>query len=59
MDLVHDNLPVLAVAIVILSMVGVDLWIIGDPVRVLSVIPILLFLLLWMAATIRVRRREM
>lgn len=58
MGLTHDLLPVSAIAIVIISMVGVDLAIIRDPGRTISAIPIILFLLIWVLATLRVRRRE-
>ncbi len=58
MKLQEDLLPVSAILIVIASMVGVDILIIGEPLRTLSAVPISIVLLLWLAATIRVRRRN-
>ncbi len=57
MGLTHDLLPVSAIALVIIAMVSVDVLIIGDPYRAISAIPIVLFLLVWAAATFKVRRR--
>jgi len=52
----EDSLPVLAILIVVFSMIGVDVLIIGNALRALTVIPILLVLLLWVFATYRIRR---
>ena len=56
-SVIVDSLPVIAVLIVIMSMMYVDLLIIGDALRALTVIPILVVLLLWLFATYRMRRQ--
>ena len=53
----EDSLPVLAILIVVISMMYVDVLIIGDALRALTVIPILVVLLLWAVATYRTRRK--
>ncbi len=53
----EDSLPVLAILIVVISMMYVDVLIIGDALRALTVIPILVVLLLWAFATQRTRRK--
>ncbi|TFF96482.1 hypothetical protein EU546_01290 [Candidatus Thorarchaeota archaeon] len=58
MGLQEDLLPVSAILLVVASMVGVDIVIIGEPLRAFSALPIALVLLLWVAATVNVRRRE-
>lgn len=61
-DLVFDVnylkelLPVSAILLVILAMAGVDLFIIGEPARLVSVVPVLLVLVLWFAAMLKTRR---
>jgi hypothetical protein len=56
-SILEDSLPVVAILIVLLSMTLVDLFLILDAARTLTVVPILLLLLLWAGATWRVRRR--
>ena len=61
-DLVFDVnylkelLPVSAILLVILAMAGVDLVIIGESARLVSVVPVLLVLVLWLAAMLKTRR---
>lgn len=61
-DLVFDVnylkelLPVSAILLVILAMAGVDLFIIGEPARLVSVVPVLLVLVLWFAVMLKTRR---
>ncbi len=57
MESIYDTLPVIAILLVVISMSTVDVLIIGEPLRVISAIPILLVLLLWVLATLRIRRR--
>jgi arginine exporter protein ArgO len=54
----EDLLPVSAILLVIVSMASVDILIIGEPLRALSATPIGIVLLLWIAATLKVRRRN-
>lgn len=58
MGIREDLLPVSAILLVIVSMASVDILIIGEPLRALSAIPIGIVLLLWIAATLKVRRRN-
>ena len=58
MEIAKELLPVSAILVVILSMSMVDVFIIGEPLRVLSTAPIIFVLILWLVATIRVRRDE-
>jgi hypothetical protein len=51
-----ELLPVSAILLVILAMAGVDLVIIGEPARLVSVVPVLLVLVLWFAAMLKTRR---
>jgi len=53
-----ELLPVSAILLVIVMMSGVDLFIIGEPSRLISVIPIVLVLVIWLVATLKVRRSE-
>ena len=58
MQLTKELLPVSAILLVIIMMSGVDLFIIGDPSRLISVIPVVLVLVIWLVATLKVRRSE-
>jgi hypothetical protein len=58
MEIHEDTLPVLAILGVILSMTGVNLFIIGDPMRSLSALPLSLVLVLWLIAVLKLRRSE-
>ncbi len=58
MDLAKELLPVAAILVVLISMALVDIIIITDALRALTIIPMLIVLLLWTAATVKVRRRE-
>ena len=58
MEIHEDILPVLAILGVILSMTGVNLFIIGDPTRALSAVPLSLVLVLWLIAVLKLRRPE-
>jgi hypothetical protein len=51
-----ELLPVSAILVVILAMTGVDIIIIGEPARLVSVVPVLLVLALWLAAILKTRR---
>ncbi|MHA1768949.1 MAG: hypothetical protein ACTSV3_03760 [Candidatus Thorarchaeota archaeon] len=51
----EDLLPVVSMLIVVVSMTCVNVWIIGEPLRSVSSIPILVVLLLWLVATMRTR----
>jgi len=51
-----ELLPVSAILLVILAMSGVDIVIIGDTTRLVSVVPILLVLVLWLGAILKTRR---
>jgi hypothetical protein len=51
-----ELLPVTAILVVILAMTGVDILIIGEPSRLVSVVPVLLVLVLWFAAILKTRR---
>ncbi len=53
-----ELLPVAAILVVLISMALVDIIIITDALRALTIIPMLIVLLLWTAATVKVRRRE-
>lgn len=54
----RDLLPLSAILVVLISMSLVDILIIGDAVRVVSIVPMLVVLLLWGVATLRVRGRD-
>lgn len=56
MNYLKELLPVSAVLLVILAMTGVDMIIIGEPSRLVSVVPILFVLVLWFAAVVKTRR---
>ena len=58
MQLTKELLPVSAILLVIIMMSGVDLFIIGDPSRLISVIPVVLVLVIWLVANLKVRRSE-
>ena len=58
MKIHEDILPVLAILGVILSMTGVNLFIIRDPMRVISAVPLSLVLVLWLVAVLKLRRSE-
>ena len=51
-----DFLPVTAILIVIISMSSVFVFILGEPARLVSNLPIVLILVLWVLATFRIRR---
>lgn len=55
LDTREDLLAVLAILLVIVSMAGVDVLIINEPLRAVTVLPISLVLLLWGAAVMRLR----
>jgi hypothetical protein len=52
-----DILPVIAILIVIISMSSVFVFILGEPARLVSNLPIVIILILWVVATFRVRRK--
>ena len=56
MNYLKELLPVSAILLVILAMSGVDIVIIGDTTRLVSVVPILLVLVLWLGAILKTRR---
>ena len=58
MEIHEDTLPVLAILGVILSMTGVNLLVIGDPMRAISAVPLSLVLVLWFIAVLKLRRSE-
>ncbi len=58
MEIHEDILPVLAILGVILSMMGVNLFIIRDPMRAISAVPLSLVLVLWLVAVLKIRRPE-
>ncbi len=58
MDLKIESLPIIAIIIVISMMVYTNIVIIGDVGRVISIFPISLIILIWFAATMKVRRQE-
>ena len=51
MELLKTLLPVAAILVVLVTMAAVDVVIIGEPLRVVSIIPMCLVLLLWGLAT--------
>ncbi|MHA1652375.1 MAG: hypothetical protein ACTSVT_00075 [Candidatus Thorarchaeota archaeon] len=55
MEMLRRLLPVAAIAVVLVTMAIVDVFIIGEPLRIISTVPMLLVLVLWGAATIRTR----
>jgi len=58
MQLMKELLPVSAILLVVVMMSGVDLFIIGEPSRLISVVPVVLALVIWLLATLKVRRSE-
>ncbi len=56
LNIAKELLPVSAILVVLFSMAGVDILIVGEPLRAVTVVPIGLVLLLWLVATVRVRR---
>ncbi len=58
MQPMKELLPVSAILLVVVMMSGVDLFIIGEPSRLISVIPVVLVLVIWLVATLKVRRSE-
>ena len=58
MKIHKDILPVLAILGVILSMTGVNLFIIRDPMQAISAVPLSLVLVLWLVAVLKLRRSE-
>ena len=55
-DILRDILPVSAVFLVLLSMVSVDIVIINEPLRTVSIVPMVLIILIWLAAVVKLRR---
>ncbi len=53
-----ESLPIIAILIVISLMVYTNIAIIGDVGRVISIVPISLIILIWFAATMKLRRQE-
>ena len=56
MKFMKDVLPVTAILIVIISMSSVFVFILDEPARLVSNLPIVLILVLWVLATFRIRR---
>lgn len=53
-----ELLPVSAIILVVVMMSGVDLLVIGEPSRLVSIMPVMLVLVIWLLATLKVRRPE-
>ncbi len=58
MDMKIESLPIIAILIVISMMAYANIVIIGDVGRVISIVPISLIILIWFAATMKLRRQE-
>ncbi|MHA1781370.1 MAG: hypothetical protein ACTSYL_10980 [Candidatus Thorarchaeota archaeon] len=58
MNLAKELLPVTAILVVLVSMALVDMIIIADALRALTIVPMIVVLLLWSVATVRVRRQD-
>jgi ABC-type uncharacterized transport system permease subunit len=56
MKILKELLPVSAILIVIFAMSGVDIFILGEPERIVSSIPMIIILILWLFATCRIGR---
>jgi hypothetical protein len=56
MKILKELLPVSAILIVILAMSGVDIFILGEPERIVSSIPMIIILMLWIFASYKIRR---
>jgi hypothetical protein len=54
--ILRDVLPVSAVFLVLLSMISVDIVIINEPLRTVSIVPMVLIILIWLAAVVKLRR---
>ena len=57
-NILQDFLPISAVLLVLLSMISVDIIIIREPLRALSAVPMFLIILIWLGATLKLRRKN-